>query len=243
VSSRILAAFNKRPRVLLIAPDVTEFAMWRRILDKAGCRVFAAAEFVRTREAAVHYGIEAVLCVTPEGDDDIAVAPLGVPVVRVGSARGSSDTCQAERDPTVILSRPADPRHVIALMHAAACGCFGVDVAPVGVGGEFAVVPALHLVFWRERLLRLPTAERLVFCALVLEPGRVFRWAELVAITGGAPVSGYIYLTRIRKTLKFCGAPTDSLETYRGKGVRWSGFEPNRGGARPGLAGGYHQES
>lgn len=243
MSIRNLATFNKKPRVLLLAPDAAEREAWRWILQKAGCRVLAAVEFVQTREAAVHYGIDAVLCVPPEGMDDIAIPPLGVPVVRVGPGNGIGDPCSVAGVSAMDLERPADPRHVIALVHAAACGCFGIDVVPVGVGGEFSIVPALHLVFWQERLLRLPTAERLVFCALVLEPGRVFRWAELVAITGGAPVSGYIYLTRIRKTLKFCGAPTDDLETYRGKGVRWSGFEPNRGGARPRLARGYHQES
>lgn len=178
-----------------------------------------------TREVSARLRIDVALSLN---EDENGVASLGVPVVAL-VGRGHGARLQIpDATPLAVVERPADPRQVVALVLAAAAGRLREDIRLVEVGREFSVVPGLRLVFWRDRLMRLPAAERLVFCTLVDAPGRIFRWEELVALTGGAPVSGYYYLLRIRKVLRFCGAPTDGIETFRGKGVRWCGGEMSK---------------
>lgn len=195
-------------------PCRVETEYYRRIIAANRCRIFLLSDALLTPCATEHYRLDCIASSVEALDMGVFDKfPAQLP-------RFAFDTgVAADRRSTLAAGQTDDVRALVSMIYAASARHTDFDLSVAELDADLAVVRALSLVFWRNKLLRLHAAERRILCLLSLWPGRTFEWPEIIEIGGCDPATAYTCIARIRAALRNAKANAEYLFTVGGRGV------------------------
>lgn len=212
---------SRSPRLVLAARTPEAARTLRQGLIRNRCRVRDWAPDITT-DTLLYWGIDAVVVESTVWDLDerhaiVSALPPRVSLIIVGAGEGWTTVTGSHG-----FVVPHDIRAILALIYRGIWNvpieaCHLIELTPC-----LAVVPALQMVFCKDRIVPFHLIERNVFCALLDARGSLVAWKDLRL---GAQ-RGYRVIARMRRVLRNYGSEEEVFETVWGRGVRLVVPEP-----------------